>query len=226
MLNIYMYFNCFSHSYFYQITMSNLLILKYYAAQCAPFLKYGNWLVLFVLKITQWGRWICKVSKMWTCFHFNFVFLKGFYNVTEIRFPPQRKHNGFLQRQKRDWVIPPINVPENSRGTFPQELVRVSIKIIYTFRNIHNTMKPHKTSCTIPFWDISEIKLLLEVKPFSSFEIEWRRIGTRQVLIAVCFTAGRVTFSICSGDRYHQKWKGKKIPHFEWSPEWMTGEAQ
>uniref|UniRef100_A0A673CW30 Cadherin-2-like n=1 Tax=Sphaeramia orbicularis TaxID=375764 RepID=A0A673CW30_9TELE len=26
---------------------------------------------------------------------------------------------------KRDWVIPPINVPENSRGPFPQELVRI-----------------------------------------------------------------------------------------------------
>ncbi|XP_073487613.1 cadherin-2 isoform X2 [Aquarana catesbeiana] len=50
---------------------------------------------------------------------------QGFYNVTEIRFPAQRKHNGFLQRQKRDWVIPPINVPENSRATFPQELVRI-----------------------------------------------------------------------------------------------------
>ncbi|OXB78445.1 UNVERIFIED_CONTAM: hypothetical protein H355_007475 [Colinus virginianus] len=29
-----------------------------------------------------------------------------------------------LRRQKRDWVIPPINVPENSRGPFPQQLVR------------------------------------------------------------------------------------------------------
>lgn len=49
----------------------------------------------------------------------------GSFEVREITFPPQRKHNGFLQRQKRDWVIPPINVPENSRGTFPQELVRI-----------------------------------------------------------------------------------------------------
>uniref|UniRef100_A0A8C6U3V4 Cadherin-4 n=1 Tax=Neogobius melanostomus TaxID=47308 RepID=A0A8C6U3V4_9GOBI len=45
-----------------------------------------------------------------------------------IRFP--RKHqrssvaNG-LRRQKRDWVIPPINVPENSRGPFPHMLVRI-----------------------------------------------------------------------------------------------------
>lgn len=43
-----------------------------------------------------------------------------------------RKHqrgsaaNG-LRRQKRDWVIPPINVPENSRGPFPHLLVRVSV---------------------------------------------------------------------------------------------------
>lgn len=49
-------------------------------------------------------------------------------NPRVIKFP--RKHqksssaNG-LRRQKRDWVIPPINVPENSRGPFPQMLVRV-----------------------------------------------------------------------------------------------------
>uniref|UniRef100_A0A8C3AB46 Cadherin-4 n=1 Tax=Cyclopterus lumpus TaxID=8103 RepID=A0A8C3AB46_CYCLU len=45
-----------------------------------------------------------------------------------IKFP--RRHlrgssaNG-LRRQKRDWVIPPINVPENSRGPFPHMLVRI-----------------------------------------------------------------------------------------------------
>uniref|UniRef100_A0A8C6U2Z2 Cadherin-4 n=1 Tax=Neogobius melanostomus TaxID=47308 RepID=A0A8C6U2Z2_9GOBI len=50
------------------------------------------------------------------------------YNFSLIRFP--RKHqrssvaNG-LRRQKRDWVIPPINVPENSRGPFPHMLVRI-----------------------------------------------------------------------------------------------------
>uniref|UniRef100_A0A8B9HHJ9 Cadherin 2 n=1 Tax=Astyanax mexicanus TaxID=7994 RepID=A0A8B9HHJ9_ASTMX len=38
---------------------------------------------------------------------------------------PSRQLDGELKRMKRDWVIPPINVPENSRGPFPQELVRV-----------------------------------------------------------------------------------------------------
>lgn len=42
-----------------------------------------------------------------------------------IRFPP-RQNSSELLRQKRDWVIPPINVPENSRGPFPQMLVSVS----------------------------------------------------------------------------------------------------
>ncbi|GAA6075013.1 cadherin-4-like isoform X1 [Tachysurus ichikawai] len=41
-----------------------------------------------------------------------------------IRFPSrQNSSSSELQRQKRDWVIPPINVPENSRGPFPQMLV-------------------------------------------------------------------------------------------------------
>ena len=39
---------------------------------------------------------------------------------------PQHQSSNGLRRQKRDWVIPPINVPENSRGPVPQQLVRVS----------------------------------------------------------------------------------------------------
>ncbi|KAK3566594.1 hypothetical protein QTP86_001078 [Hemibagrus guttatus] len=38
---------------------------------------------------------------------------------------PSRQGNSQIKRMKRDWVIPPINVPENSRGPFPQELVRI-----------------------------------------------------------------------------------------------------
>ncbi|XP_062060414.1 cadherin-4 isoform X2 [Lepus europaeus] len=38
---------------------------------------------------------------------------------------PQHHSTRGLRRQKRDWVIPPINVPENSRGPFPQQLVRI-----------------------------------------------------------------------------------------------------
>ncbi|XP_062442856.1 B-cadherin-like [Rhea pennata] len=30
-----------------------------------------------------------------------------------------------LRRQKRDWVIPPIKVPENERGSFPKRLVQI-----------------------------------------------------------------------------------------------------
>ncbi|CAM4544665.1 B-cadherin-like isoform X2 [Lepidochelys kempii] len=43
-----------------------------------------------------------------------------------------------LQRQKRDWVIPPIRVPENERGPFPKKLVQIKSnrdresKIIYS----------------------------------------------------------------------------------------------
>uniref|UniRef100_A0A670I8J5 Cadherin 2 n=1 Tax=Podarcis muralis TaxID=64176 RepID=A0A670I8J5_PODMU len=46
--------------------------------------------------------------------------------MEDIVFPRHpNKHIGHLRRQKRDWVIPPINLPENSRGPFPQELVRI-----------------------------------------------------------------------------------------------------
>lgn len=49
--------------------------------------------------------------------------------VPEILFPWRSldvRGDGTVRRVKRDWVIPPINVPENSRGQFPEELVRVS----------------------------------------------------------------------------------------------------
>ncbi|XP_069778674.1 cadherin-2 [Narcine bancroftii] len=47
-------------------------------------------------------------------------------NVPDIVFPGfQPESNGQLRRHKRDWVIPPISVPENARGNFPQELVKI-----------------------------------------------------------------------------------------------------
>ncbi|XP_027860257.1 cadherin-4-like [Xiphophorus couchianus] len=43
-----------------------------------------------------------------------------------IMFPGSRVNSTRgLRRQKRDWVIPPINVAENSRGPFPQMLVSI-----------------------------------------------------------------------------------------------------
>ncbi|XP_034736462.1 cadherin-2-like [Etheostoma cragini] len=48
--------------------------------------------------------------------------------IPEILFPWRSvvvRGDGTLRRVKRDWVIPPINVPENSRGQFPEDLVRI-----------------------------------------------------------------------------------------------------
>uniref|UniRef100_A0A3Q3RBQ0 Cadherin domain-containing protein n=1 Tax=Monopterus albus TaxID=43700 RepID=A0A3Q3RBQ0_MONAL len=48
--------------------------------------------------------------------------------VPEILFPWHSvvvRGDGALRRVKRDWVIPPISVPENSRGQFPEDLVRI-----------------------------------------------------------------------------------------------------
>lgn len=41
-----------------------------------------------------------------------------------LNFP---KSSGGLKRRKRDWVIPPINFPENDRGPFPKIMVQVSV---------------------------------------------------------------------------------------------------
>uniref|UniRef100_A0A7N6FDK1 Cadherin domain-containing protein n=1 Tax=Anabas testudineus TaxID=64144 RepID=A0A7N6FDK1_ANATE len=48
--------------------------------------------------------------------------------VPEILFPWRSvvvRGDGTMKRVKRDWVIPPISVPENSRGQFPEDLVRI-----------------------------------------------------------------------------------------------------
>ncbi|XP_070291485.1 cadherin-1-like [Salvelinus sp. IW2-2015] len=43
-----------------------------------------------------------------------------------------------LVRRKRDWVIPPINIPENDRGLFPKNMVQIrsnndkEVKIMYS----------------------------------------------------------------------------------------------
>ncbi|XP_051736022.1 cadherin-2-like isoform X1 [Ctenopharyngodon idella] len=45
-------------------------------------------------------------------------------DIPEILFP-SRLIDMSLKRMKRDWVIPPINVAENSRGPFPMKLVMI-----------------------------------------------------------------------------------------------------
>ncbi|NXO26307.1 CADH1 protein, partial [Cisticola juncidis] len=43
--------------------------------------------------------------------------------VPDVLIFPEHGHG--LRRQKRDWVIPPINCPENERGPFPKNLVQI-----------------------------------------------------------------------------------------------------
>ncbi|NWS74232.1 CADH1 protein, partial [Crotophaga sulcirostris] len=43
--------------------------------------------------------------------------------VPDVLTFPEPGHG--LRRQKRDWVIPPINCPENERGPFPKKLVQI-----------------------------------------------------------------------------------------------------
>ncbi|XP_063075436.1 cadherin-2-like [Engraulis encrasicolus] len=63
--------------------------------------------------------------------------------LPEIVFPSRHTDDGSqLKRVKRDWVIPPINVPENSRGPFPQELV--------TIRSDHDKNRSLRYSVTGP----------------------------------------------------------------------------
>ncbi|XP_023846459.2 cadherin-4-like [Salvelinus sp. IW2-2015] len=66
-------------------------------------------------------------------------------------FPRQREMGSRgLRRQKRDWVIPPINVPENSRGPFPQMLVSIrsdqdrNISIRYSITGVGADQPPNE----------------------------------------------------------------------------------
>ncbi|KAM9302022.1 LOW QUALITY PROTEIN: uncharacterized protein PAF06_015271 [Gastrophryne carolinensis] len=55
------------------------------------------------------------------------------------------KHTG-LKRQKRDWVVPPIQMPENQRGQFPKRLVQIKsnkdVKIFYSITGQGADMPP------------------------------------------------------------------------------------
>uniref|UniRef100_A0A8C7WD24 Cadherin-4 n=1 Tax=Oncorhynchus mykiss TaxID=8022 RepID=A0A8C7WD24_ONCMY len=62
----------------------------------------------------------------------------------------QSSSSKVLRRQKRDWVIPPINVPENSRGPFPQMLVSIrsdqdrNISIRYSITGVGADQPPNE----------------------------------------------------------------------------------
>ncbi|XP_030915997.1 cadherin-1 [Geospiza fortis] len=59
------------------------------------------------------------------------VKLPGAMAAAALAAPPRRspqelpRARAALRRQKRDWVIPPIKVPENERGPFPKKLVQI-----------------------------------------------------------------------------------------------------
>ncbi|XP_063347683.1 B-cadherin isoform X2 [Pelmatolapia mariae] len=48
-------------------------------------------------------------------------------NATDLQVPVLQfpKSGGGLRRRKRDWVIPPLNVPENQRGTYPLKVAQI-----------------------------------------------------------------------------------------------------
>ena len=77
------------------------------------------------------------------CWTVNDFIVSHLQQIQEILFPrQQRADGGSLKRMKRDWVIPPINVPENSRGPFPQELVRVRAESLPSNRK---QTSPHRS---------------------------------------------------------------------------------
>lgn len=64
----------------------------------------------------------------------SFPWGTSLHNLPELLFqeeptPAKRmewpKFPSTLKRRKRDWVIPPIRMPENERGPFPKKLVQV-----------------------------------------------------------------------------------------------------
>uniref|UniRef100_A0A4W5N2A9 Cadherin-1 n=1 Tax=Hucho hucho TaxID=62062 RepID=A0A4W5N2A9_9TELE len=66
-------------------------------------------------EMTTQPQWIDRQLHLWECF-------SGFLSLPVLNFP---KSSGGLKRRKRDWVIPPINFPENERGPFPKIMVQI-----------------------------------------------------------------------------------------------------
>uniref|UniRef100_A0A674EMI0 Cadherin-1 n=1 Tax=Salmo trutta TaxID=8032 RepID=A0A674EMI0_SALTR len=69
----------------------------------------------------------------------------GSLSLPVLNFP---KSSGGLKRRKRDWVIPPINFPENDRGPFPQIMVQIrsnndkEVKIQYSITGTGADLPP------------------------------------------------------------------------------------
>lgn len=104
------------------------------------FLFIINWFLCFqrAINIDSPSKNAFPNSQECLVFSFN---AKESHEIEEIVFPRQSiKHSGSLQRQKRDWVIPPINLPENSRGPFPQELVRVGRDNLNYFHGVQHVL--------------------------------------------------------------------------------------
>ncbi|KAJ8417810.1 hypothetical protein AAFF_G00226530 [Aldrovandia affinis] len=60
-------------------------------------------------------------------------------NFPLLWFPPS---SGHLKRRKRDWVIPPINIPENDRGPFPKAMVQIKSSNAKTMEITYSIMGP------------------------------------------------------------------------------------
>uniref|UniRef100_A0A8C7QRJ0 Cadherin-1 n=1 Tax=Oncorhynchus mykiss TaxID=8022 RepID=A0A8C7QRJ0_ONCMY len=77
--------------------------------------------------------------------HHNHHEMTTHLSLPVLNFP---KSSGGLKRRKRDWVIPPINFPENARGPFPKNMVQIKssndkeVKIQYSITGTGADLPP------------------------------------------------------------------------------------
>ncbi|KAL2088485.1 hypothetical protein ACEWY4_015384 [Coilia grayii] len=93
------------------------------------------------------GNSICDVLKF-VCLHVSTsqpAATEAVSTVPVLLFP---KSSGGLKRRKRDWIIPDIRIPENTRGPFPERLVQIKtsfakeVTVIYSITGAGANQEP------------------------------------------------------------------------------------
>uniref|UniRef100_A0A3P9MKI8 Cadherin domain-containing protein n=1 Tax=Oryzias latipes TaxID=8090 RepID=A0A3P9MKI8_ORYLA len=77
----------------------------------------------------------------------------GHPDVAVLYFP--KSSNG-LRRRKRDWVVPPINIPENSNGPFPLKMVTIRSSVDKIKKIIYSITGPGATEDPVGLFTIEK----------------------------------------------------------------------
>ncbi|KAM3829315.1 cadherin-2-like [Vipera latastei] len=137
--------------------------------------------------------------------------------MEDIVFPRQQNQSsGHLPRQKRAWVIPPVDFPENSRGPFPQEVVRIrsdrddSLSLQYLITGPGADQPPAGLFIINPTSGQLSVTKALDREQIASFHLTARVVDVngRQVEVPIGVVINVININDNRPEFLHQIWNG------------------